>query len=283
MSGIRHVYDVQLPGRGGGSLAVDLHFTGSADEHPVLLWFHGGGWTRGGRRASEEKILWPYARAGLTVVSVGYRLSGEANHPAQLDDAFDALAWLSDPESGYSFDTSRVFVGGGSAGGHIASLVGVNLRRYRRRHGDALPPVRGVIVIYPVANPLEYDAAKLAAGPPAPGTFAAWSLESTGGRPAQFGQALLGPDPVLSPSPFLDSYRELVPTDVPPYLIQHGSNDTDVPFSQSLLLYDTLSSQGVPTTLVLHSDADHGSPWFHRGLALDAVSAFVREHSAPPS
>ncbi len=96
----------------------------------------------------------------------------------------------------------------------------------------------------------------------------------------QLGAALLGPDPVLDPSPFPESYREVDAADIPPFLILHGSNDSDVPVRHGLALYDVLLRLGVDATLLIHGDADHGSPRFHGGPALAATTAFV--HRTPP-
>lgn len=280
---LQRVFDLVYKEVDGEGLTLDLYYVGEPGDHPVLLWFHGGGWRAGHSRQSEEKILWPYARAGFTVVTVNYRLSGHAKHPAQLEDAFDALAWLGEERHGHRFETESIIIGGGSAGGHIAALVAVNRARYLARHGDGAPWVKGAVALYPVTNPLGYDAAKLSGGIPAPGSFAAWSQERSGGRPVQSGQELLGEEPVLDPSPFLDSYRDLVAAEVPPVLVLHGANDSDVPVSQAFLLYETLLSQQVDVTLLVLGDADHGSPRFHRGVALAATAAFAAEHTRRPA
>ncbi|TAJ50175.1 MAG: alpha/beta hydrolase [Herbiconiux sp.] len=277
---LERVFDIPYKEVDGNPLTLDLYYTGKPDDHPVLLWFHGGGWRVGHSRQAEEKILWPYAQAGLTVVTVNYRLSGEAAHPAQLEDALDALAWLGRDDHGYRFDTDSVIVGGGSAGGHIAALVAVNHPLYRVAHGETAPWVKGAVALYPVVNPLAYDGAKLAQGAPAEGTFAAAHFEREG-QLIQAGRQLLGDQPVHSPSAFLDSYRQLDAGDVPPVLILHGSNDSDVPVAQSLLLYDTLRAQGIDVTLLLFGDADHGSPRFHRDVALAATVAFASQSVRP--
>ncbi len=169
---IQHVYDVPYAFVDGIRLTLDLHFIGHPQDHPVLVWFHGGGWQAGDSRTAEQKILWSYARTGITVASINYRLSTQAHHPAQLLDAFAAIAWLGTGTHGFAFDLDRVYAGGGSAGGHLAWLVGLNQPLYRRLHGLRAPRVNGVVALYPVTDPLAFDGEKLAGGVPPEGTFA---------------------------------------------------------------------------------------------------------------
>ncbi|WP_134499862.1 alpha/beta hydrolase [Microvirga pakistanensis] len=110
-----------------------------APERPrgVYLHIHGGGWTWG---TADEQDPWLdrlAERCGLAVVSVEYRLAPEDPYPAGPDDCEAAALWaVREAES--RFGTSRLFIGGESAGAHLSA---VTLLRLRDRHG--LTPFRG--------------------------------------------------------------------------------------------------------------------------------------------
>lgn len=110
-----------------------------APERPrgIYVHIHGGGWTWG---TADEQDPWLDRladRCGLAVVSVEYRLAPENPYPAGPDDCEAAALWvLREAES--RFGTSRLFIGGESAGAHLAA---VTLLRLRDRHG--LAPFRG--------------------------------------------------------------------------------------------------------------------------------------------
>ena len=110
-----------------------------APEKPRGVYFHihGGGWTWG---TSDEQDPWLDRladRCGLAVVSVEYRLAPENPYPAVSDDCEAAALWLI-REAESRFGTSRLFIGGESAGAHLSA---VTLLRLRDRHG--LKPFRG--------------------------------------------------------------------------------------------------------------------------------------------
>ena len=102
----------------------------SPTPSPVVVFFHGGGWRFGDRRAvgpsyETAEVFARFARAGMAVATVDYRLSGEARWPAQLHDAREAVAWLRRRGPELGLDTERVVAWGESAGGHLASMLGV--------------------------------------------------------------------------------------------------------------------------------------------------------------
>lgn len=96
----------------------------------VYLHIHGGGWVIGSHEAQDERLI---ARATATrqaVVTVGYRLSPEFPYPVPNDDCEAVAAWLVTNAIG-EFGTSKLTIGGESAGAHLAV---VTLLRMRDRH-----------------------------------------------------------------------------------------------------------------------------------------------------
>lgn len=89
---------------------------------PALLFMHGGYWTRG------YKDWMGFMAPAITClpaifISVGYRLAPEAKFPAPVEDCRNALKWAYDNIARFGGDPNRLFIGGHSAGGHLASLV----------------------------------------------------------------------------------------------------------------------------------------------------------------
>ena len=108
----------------------------------VYLHLHGGGWTLGAAKQSDVRN-WALARhCGLAVVSVDYRLAPEHPYPAGPEDCEAAALWLVKKASA-EFGTTRLWIGGESAGAHLAVLT---LLRLRDRH--ALQPFAGANLVY---------------------------------------------------------------------------------------------------------------------------------------
>ncbi len=113
----------------GGDLTLRV-FTPPTVEG-VYLHLHGGGWVLGRAHHSDVRN-WAIARhCNLAVVSVDYRLAPENPYPAGPDDCEAAAAWLLG-KAKEEFGTEDLFIGGESAGGHLAA---VTLLRMRDRHG----------------------------------------------------------------------------------------------------------------------------------------------------
>lgn len=117
------IEDLDVPGPDGApAVPVRLYrprsLTGDA---PALLWIHGGGMILGNHVQDERKNI-DFARTlGITVVSVGYRLSPQHPAPAALEDCYAALTWMVGNAEARGIDPSRIAIGGGSAGGGLAA------------------------------------------------------------------------------------------------------------------------------------------------------------------
>jgi acetyl esterase/lipase len=125
---------IAIDGPGG---PIPLRIIAPDNPRGVYFHIHGGGWTWG---TADEQDPWLDRladRCGLAVVSVEYRLAPEHPFPAGPDDCEAAALWLL-REAESRFGTSRLFIGGESAGAHLSALT---LLRLRDRHG--LKPFRG--------------------------------------------------------------------------------------------------------------------------------------------
>ncbi len=87
-----------------------------------------------GRMQMEQTVLW---------CSVDYRLAPEDKFPAAVNDAYEALDWISAHASQLNIDSNKIAVGGDSAGGNLAAVVSILAKE---RQG---PSIVHQLLIYP--------------------------------------------------------------------------------------------------------------------------------------
>lgn len=108
---------------------LDVYTPMDAKGFATVVWFHGGGLT-GGRREVPEALK----NKGFAVVGVDYRLSPHVTVADCIDDAAAASAWVVKHIAEYGGDPSKIFVAGHSAGGYLASMIGLD-KRWMGRYG----------------------------------------------------------------------------------------------------------------------------------------------------
>ncbi|MGY1747317.1 flavin-containing monooxygenase [Blastococcus sp. SYSU D00695] len=142
---VGEVVDGVLPGA-AGDLAYRLFRPSSPGPHPVVLWFHGGGWVIGDQVSDEPFCRDLCVRSDAVVVSVDYRHGPEARYPAAAEDAWAALQWV----AGHAIELGGIpddlVVAGWSAGGGLAAAVA-----QRARDEDG-PDLRGQLLLTPVTD-----------------------------------------------------------------------------------------------------------------------------------
>ncbi|HMO85276.1 MAG TPA: alpha/beta hydrolase, partial [Lacipirellulaceae bacterium] len=98
----------------------------SDERLPVVVLIHGGAWLAGHKRDALRPAQ-PLIESGqYAVASIGYRLSGEAQWPAQIHDCKAAIRWLRAHADAHRLDADRIGVWGASAGGHLAAVLGTS-------------------------------------------------------------------------------------------------------------------------------------------------------------
>ena len=113
---------------------------------PVIVYFHGGGWTIGSVEQFDLITRQVANTSHAIVVSVDYRLAPEHPFPAPLDDCWRALVWVAKNASSFGGDATRVAVMGDSAGGNLAAVCALLAR-------DAgAPDLALQVLVYPVVD-----------------------------------------------------------------------------------------------------------------------------------
>jgi acetyl esterase/lipase len=247
-------------------LQLDLYLhrdRASAPPRPLVLWIHGGGWSRGDARQSGAFTDWPgvlaaLAARGYVVASADYRLSGEAQFPAQIQDVKAAIRYLRSKARDYGIDPARVYVWGGSAGGHLAALAATTcgvvqfappastgrLPGSQARTAKPLPQsdcVEGAVIWYGI-----FDLAKQ--GPGAGSALTAVRIHELLGCANGSCEAA---ERMASPIDHVDR-------STPPMLLVHGTADTEVSVDQSKAMAAAMREAGAPFELMLVPGANHG-------------------------
>ena len=110
-------------------LKLDLYLPASRSSNaPVLMQIHGGAWTenKGSKNEQAIPLMLHMARCGWACIAVSYRLSPKATFPEHIIDCKAALAWIKQHITEYGGDPEFIVVTGGSAGGHLSSLLALS-------------------------------------------------------------------------------------------------------------------------------------------------------------
>lgn len=139
------VQDVEIPARDGAQIKARLYV---ATEHPapgLTLYFHGGGWLLGSIESHDVTARKLAEASGSAVLSVDYRRPPEAKFPQAVNDALDALAWVSSPDNPLGIEGNQtIAVAGDSAGGNLAAAVA-----NEARHQGT---IKHQLLVYPITT-----------------------------------------------------------------------------------------------------------------------------------
>lgn len=118
----RDIKYAQSSGKGAELQVLDVYTPRGAAGLPVVVYVHGGGWSRGDKRevGAQPKL---FNENGVVLVAVNYRLSPEVKYPVHVSDIATGIAWVRANIAQYGGDSNKLVVMGHSAGSHLASLV----------------------------------------------------------------------------------------------------------------------------------------------------------------
>jgi acetyl esterase/lipase len=119
------ILDVSYDDRFGAATTMDVYLpAGGGDARPAVMFIHGGGW-RVGSKENYTRAAIRMAESGFVAATINYRLVPDGAYPAAVQDCACALSFLRANADAYGLDPDRLAVWGYSAGGHLASIVGV--------------------------------------------------------------------------------------------------------------------------------------------------------------
>lgn len=220
-------------------LQMDLYLPKTNSPWQVLVYVHGGSFTAGDKRTGSGTIDIPaMTERGYAVAAVNYRLMPDHPFPAEVLDAKCAVRYLRAHAEEYSLLTEKIGVWGGSAGGHLAAMLGLTNEDPAFEFGENEEYSSRVDAVVEMFGPMDLTQPM------------AW-LQRLLLRRA-FGTDFSGDARLVRASPIY-----YVNQDSAPFLIIHGKQDTAVPLEQAQLFYDKLLKTGVDATLIIVENANH--------------------------
>ena len=225
---------------------------------PCIVFICGGGWLN----MSIDAYLPGFeylARLGYVIASVQYRSSNQVVFPAQAEEIKTAIRYLRAHADKYSIDADNIGIMGDSAGGHLASFVGLNNGNKDLDKGDNLEYSSDVKAVCPWYGPAEFIDNKEVRDNPVVRLL--------------WGGADEKPELYKFASPVTH-----VSKDAPPFLLLHGSNDPAVPVEQSEILHDKLIEAGAQADVYIIKDASHADLHFFQPMVLDLIDSFFAKH-----
>jgi acetyl esterase len=216
-------------------LTADVAVPKGNGPHPVVVYLHGGGWI-GGSSKTHRKLGMQFAEAGYLTINVDYRLAPEHPFPAGLEDCLFAVKWTGENAKRWNGDTSRLAVGGDSAGGNLtaATLTTLAAEKYA---GPAKP--KAALLIYGV-----YDF---------PATMKREKAGSIDGMVKAYAGAGY---PTILEDPRVSPLRAVKPGALPPSFVICGTADPLLPETHSMA--DALKRADIRHEIVILEDMPHG-------------------------
>lgn len=223
-------------------------------NRPGVIVIHGGGWVNGTKESMVERFCVPFLEHGFVVANVEYRLAGVAIAPAAVNDVLNAAKWFHDHASQYKVDPKKIVVTGGSAGGHLALMVGMT-----PENADLGPvtKIAAIVNFYGIT-----DVADQLSGPNMRKYAVTWVPES----PNRLDLAKL-----VSPMTY-------VRKGLPPILTLHGDADQTVPYEHGVKLTEALKQAGNKAELITVPGGKHGFTDPQRAELWPQIFKFLKKY-----
>ena len=260
----RQCYDLYLPEEGQGPF-------------PLFIHIHGGGFAFGDKRDDHMDAYLTALHRGYAVASIEYRVSGEAKFPGAVLDCREAVRHIKANGEKFLLDIDRIAVLGGSAGGNLAAMVGMNVPNgaFPGEEGKTFALEPNVQVCIDQFGPVRFE-----------------TMEE---QARANGVSETHPDPAMMPeSKYLGCPLDKAPADLlakaypgtyasekmAPMLVQHGTGDHLVPWAQSEEFVKDLQARGFghKVEYVPLPGADHEDKRFTEPENMDLVFAFIEKH-----
>jgi len=232
---------------------VDLYLPkqrNSGNPLPVIAFIHGGGWVNGDRLGYAAAAIQTARTGNYAAVAVGYRLTNEAQWPAQIHDCKAAIRWIRGHAKEFNLDPDHIAVWGSSAGGHLSSLLGTSgdVKKLEGSLGSFIGLSSRVACVVNLCGPEDFTKALM------------FDKE---GKPIMKDDAVMG----LLGGDYEEKHAEAVAAspltyvskDDPPFITFHGTADKRVAFANAEAIHAALEKVGVPSLLVPITNGGHGS------------------------
>ena len=225
----------------------------AGEKSPAVLLIHGGGWKEGDKRQAREiEFGMTLAQNGFVAASINYALRSAGKFPQNLQDCKNGIRYLRAHADELGIDPNRISVMGGSAGGHLALLVGYTADQPNLAPSQPYPgvsdKVSSVVDFYGISN------------------LATRKETDPNGKPLKIDPLDSATQSIFGSTP--QDWKKASPIayvkrDVPPTLILHGKKDTTVDSDQSQELSDALKKTGATYEIIWLPNAPHSFSFQH--------------------
>jgi acetyl esterase/lipase len=237
--------------------SLDVYSPPDGKDHPVIVWIHGGGWSKGDKASLQQKPQ-AFVDKGFVLVSVNYRLVPAVTVKDLMADLAQSVRWVRDHAAEHRGDPNSLIIMGHSAGAHLAALLCTD-DRYLKAAGVPMTSLKGCVPLDVSA----YDIPK--------------RIKDVDDGISKTFKTIFGTEEAAQ--------REVSPMhhvskdkDIPPFLILHGTHDTLVPYAQSVQLEAALKAQNIPVWLQTLPGAGHGGPAFGKPAIIQLMQTFFDKH-----
>jgi len=205
----------------------------------VLVYVHGGSFSGGDKHTGSGIIDIPAMTGrGFAVAALNYRLMPDHPFPAEVLDAKCAVRFLRAHGEKYNLLTEKIGVGGGSAGGHLAAMLGLTNDDPAFEFGENQEYSSRVDAVVELFGPTDLTQPM--------GWLQRFLLRRAFGTDSSQDPRLLQASPI-----------QYVNSESPAFLIIHGEQDSAVPLGHAQLLYKELSEIGIDASLIVVENANH--------------------------
>ncbi|MGC4038182.1 MAG: alpha/beta hydrolase [Chitinophagaceae bacterium] len=253
----KHLLDIYLPKEQKGKL-------------PLVVWIHGGAWMLNDKYADMsymKNTVKGFIENGYAFASIDYRYSTEAVFPAQIQDCNQAIEYLYQHAGEFNIDNKRIALIGFSAGGHLASLLGLsNNNNITDFYAGGVKPHFNIRCVLDFYGPSDF-------------IMLANSTDTAINNDRNAVAKLLGAMPLKRP----DIGRKASPVTYidkndPPFFIVQGEKDESVPNTQSIILSSWLKTVGVENQLTVVPGAPHYGEMFDAESIRNDLFRFLQQH-----
>jgi acetyl esterase/lipase len=231
-------------------------------SYPLIVWIHGGAWMSNDKHADMDYMantVKLFMDKGYALASIDYRFSTTAPFPAQIQDCNQAIEFLYENAAQYNIDASKIALIGFSAGGHLASLVGLsNNDHVKAFYPNKKEPQFKISLVLDFYGPSDLLTLKGNDNkdPKNPVTLLLGAM------------ATERPDLAKKASPIY-----YVDKGDPPFLIVQGEKDQSVNPEQSVSLSERLKKAGIKNELIIVPGAPHYGVMFD----VESIRISIRE------
>jgi len=254
-------------------IKADVHRANDGKFRKPVVWIHGGALINGHRESVKNRVKKMMLDEGYMIISIDYRLAPESKLPTIIEDLEDAFIWIREkgPDL-FLVDTSRIAVIGGSAGGYLTLTSGFRCKPRPNvlvafyGYGDLIGDWYSTPSHHARHNEIKItkeEAYQEVNGPPISDSR---HRKGKGGHFYQYcRQNGFWPEGVSGWDPHSEAQKydpfmpiKNVTSNYPPTMLIHGTEDTDVPYEQSIMMAKLFEQNGVAHEFITIQGGEHG-------------------------